>query len=575
MDRNLLLAIVLSVLIIVGFQYFFQSFTTPTPVNAPSKTEQLQKATKDVPHTVERAQTAKETTKSESEIISTGNTLTKDGKSVSTSEPIEESKIKIESPIYEAIVTNIGGKIVSFKLKNFTKTINGPELVNLVSPESGDTAAPSIRLTGSDEVFSDANLAYSLETKDTVINLSKPDDQKTIIFRGVSQSGLIVIKKFTFHAEKYRVDLSYVFENSSNHPRDYLITFPLRKSFYDDSQQFSWNSVEVLLDGVLKDYYFRDIKGDEELSGVVEWAGLGEAYFLKALIFAQRPAAKVTLLKPSKIDIAEILVRYGSIEIPVGGRSTETRVGLYLGPRQTDDLNAAGGNLGRALVFSNYQVLNIMSVYLMHFLRFINSGFSFMGLKIPGTGNFGVDIIILTLLIKILFIPLTHKSMKSMKRMQDLQPQIAKLKEKFKDDKSALNKATMELFRDNKVNPLGSCWPMFLQIPVFIALYQALSYAIELRHAPFVCIPSIYLCIQDLSAPDPYYVTPILMGGTMVLQQWMTPSAGDPMQKKMMLLMPVVFTYMFLSFPAGLVLYWLVSNVLSIGQQLLTNRLSR
>jgi YidC/Oxa1 family membrane protein insertase len=575
MDRNLLLAIVLSVLIIVGFQFFFQSFTTPTPVSAPSKTEQPQKAAKVEPLAVEKIQPARETTRSESEIKSTGNTATNEGKSVSAAEPIEESKIKIESPIYEAIVTNIGGKIVSFKLKGFRKTINGPELVNLVPPESGDTSAPSIRLTGSDEVFSDANLGYSYETKDTDINLSKPDDQKTIIFRGVSPSGLILIKKFTFYAEKYRVDLSYAFENPSNQSKDYLITFPLKKHFADDSMQFSWNSVEVLLDGVLKDYYFRDIKGDEELSGLVEWAGLGEAHFLKALIFSQRPAAKVTLLKPSTIDIAEILVRYGSIEIPVGGKSPETRLGFYLGPKQSDDLKVAGGNLGRALVYSNYQVLNIMSVYLMDFLRFTYSGFSLMGLKIPGTGNYGLGIIILTLLIKILFIPLTHKSMKSMKRMQDLQPEIAKLKEKFKDDKSSLNKATMELFRDNKVNPLGSCWPMFLQIPVFIALYQALSYAIELRHAPFVCIPSIYLCIQDLSAPDPYYVTPILMGGTMVLQQWMTPSAGDPMQKKMMLLMPVVFTYMFLSFPAGLVLYWLVSNILSIGQQLLTNRLSQ
>jgi YidC/Oxa1 family membrane protein insertase len=115
---------------------------------------------------------------------------------------------------------------------------------------------------------------------------------------------------------------------------------------------------------------------------------------------------------------------------------------------------------------------------------------------------------------------------------------------------------------------------MFLQFPVFIALYQALSYAIELRQAPFVCFPSIYLCINDLSAPDPYYVTPILMGVTMVLQQWMTPSAGDPTQKKMMMLMPVVFTWLFLNFPAGLVIYWLVNNVLSIAQQMITNRMA-
>jgi YidC/Oxa1 family membrane protein insertase len=161
-----------------------------------------------------------------------------------------------------------------------------------------------------------------------------------------------------------------------------------------------------------------------------------------------------------------------------------------------------------------------------------------------------------------------------MKRMQDLQPKMAKIKEKYADDRAAMNKATLELFKEHKVSPLGSCWPMLLQLPVFIALYQVLSYAIELRHAPFLCIPSIYLCINDLSAPDPYYVTPILMGGTMALQQWVTPSGGDPMMKKTMMLMPIVFTWIFLNFPAGLVLYWLVQNILTIVQQVITNKMA-
>jgi YidC/Oxa1 family membrane protein insertase len=261
------------------------------------------------------------------------------------------------------------------------------------------------------------------------------------------------------------------------------------------------------------------------------------------------------------------------VDLPQG-QPVPIDLSVYLGPKEERALSAAGENLPRALFYSNYKILDIVSEYLIAFLRFCNSGFTVAGIRIPGTHNYGWDIIILTVLIKILFIPLTHKSMKSMKRMQEIQPQIAKLKEKHKDDKAAINKATMELFREQKVNPLGGCWPMFLQLPVFIALYQALSYAIELRHAPFLCMPSIYLCINDLSAPDPYYVTPVLMGGTMVLQQWMTPTGGDPTQKKMMLMMPVVFTYLFLSFPSGLVLYWLVSNVLSIGQQLITNRMA-
>jgi YidC/Oxa1 family membrane protein insertase len=573
MDRNLLLAIVLSVLIIVGFQYFFSAFTPPTPVNAPSTVELTKRTETAAKKASEETKVLKEQGKTTPELSSTSAPESADQNVPGVQ--ATESLIKIETPKYEAVLTNIGGKIISFKLKDYTAKLGSPELVNLFPPEGPDTSEPTIRLTRSNEVFSDAKLVYTSDMKDSSVELDKAAPEKAVVFRGVSASGLVLSKKFTFHADNYLIDLSYVLENKSNEDRDYLVTLPLRKYFSDDSKQFSWNSVQVLLDGSLKDYYFKDVKGEEELSGHVEWAGLGEVYFFKALTFPRQPAAKVTFLKPTKEGVAEILVRCGSINIPAGGKSSETQVGLYLGPREADALQAAGANLGRALVYSNYQVLNIMSTYLMKFLRFFNSGFTLLGIKVPGTGNYGIDIIILTILIKILFIPLTHKSMKSMKRMQDLQPHIAKLKEKYKDDKSALNKATMELFRDNKVNPLGSCWPMFLQIPVFIALYQALSYAIELRHAAFLCIPSIYLCIQDLSAPDPHYVTPILMGGTMVLQQWMTPSAGDPMQKKMMLLMPVVFTYMFLSFPSGLVLYWLVSNMLSIGQQLLTNRLTR
>jgi YidC/Oxa1 family membrane protein insertase len=150
--------------------------------------------------------------------------------------------------------------------------------------------------------------------------------------------------------------------------------------------------------------------------------------------------------------------------------------------------------------------------------------------------------------------------------MKKVQPKLAKLKEKHKDDKARLNKEMMDLYHTHKVNPFGGCLPMLVQIPVFFALYRALMVAIELRHAPFV------FWITDLSAKDPYYVTPLIMGATMFLQQKMTPSTGDAMQAKMMLFMPIIFTFMFLNFPSGLVLYWLVNNILSIGQQYLVMR---
>jgi len=573
MDRNLVLAIVLSVAVIVGFQYFFQTFSPPPQEKAPESTARpVPESRKGDPSSPSQDQVTRPHQKAQEDVALTPGPI----KPLETAvpDPPKDRTIKIDSPFYEAILSSSGGRIVSFKLKRYRVLADAPELVNLFEPGGPDTAGPTIVLTTREETFSDSRLTYMIDLNENKVQLDSGAKSFVITMSAKTSIGLSIQKKFTFHAENYLVDFSFVLTSESGEDKNYLVTLPWKKVYRGEGEvQFAWNSVEILLNDQLKDYYFKNIKGDEEPSGRIRWAGLGDVYFFKALVFESQPANKVTLVKPANNEVAEILIRHGAVDVPAG-KSVETKLGIYLGPKQRDALLAAGSDLSQALFYSNYKILDIMSEYLMAFLRFSNSGFTIFGITIPGTHNYGVDIILLTFLIKILFIPLTHKSMKSMKRMQDLQPQIAKLKEKFKDDKAALNKATMDLFREQKVNPLGRCWPMFLQIPVFIALYQALSYAIELRHAPFVCIPSIYLCINDLSAPDPYYVTPIIMGGTMVLQQWMTPSAGDPMQKKMMLLMPVIFTYMFLSFPSGLVLYWLVSNILSIGQQLITNKMS-
>ena len=194
------------------------------------------------------------------------------------------------------------------------------------------------------------------------------------------------------------------------------------------------------------------------------------------------------------------------------------------------------------------------------------------------TRNYGIDIILLTILIKIIFYPLSVKSYKSMKNMQKLQPKLAQLREKYKNDKEKLNQEMMGIYKREGVNPLGGCLPMVIQIPVFFALYRVLMSAIEFRHAPFM------LWINDLAAPEniftlhvagyalPFRVLPLIMGVTMVIQQKMTPTGGDPMQAKMMMFMPIFFTFLFWGFPAGLVLYWLVNNVISIGQQYYINK---
>jgi YidC/Oxa1 family membrane protein insertase len=190
---------------------------------------------------------------------------------------------------------------------------------------------------------------------------------------------------------------------------------------------------------------------------------------------------------------------------------------------------------------------------------------NFFGSQLPGA-NYGVAIILLTVLVKLVFYPLSLKSMRSMKQMQALQPQLNALRAKLKPDPQRFQREQMELFRKHKVNPVGGCLPMVVQIPIFYALYLTLQYSVELQGAPFV------LWISDLSKKDPYYVLPILMGISMLIQQRMTPTVGDPRQAQIMLIMPVIFTFMFLEFPTGLVLYWLVNNLLSIAQQYAIDR---
>ena len=194
---------------------------------------------------------------------------------------------------------------------------------------------------------------------------------------------------------------------------------------------------------------------------------------------------------------------------------------------------------------------------IFYVLRFINEY----------THNYGVTIILLTMGIKMLFVPLQFKSYKSMKQMQMIQPRVLAVQEKYKDDRDKLNKELIKLYRDHKVNPVGGCLPMVLQMPVFVALFNILYMTIDLRQAPFVG------WITDLSVQDPYYVLPIIMGATMVIQQKITPTTMDPTQAKIMLVLPVFMTFLFVNFPAGLVLYWLTNNMLTIGQQVLTERL--
>jgi YidC/Oxa1 family membrane protein insertase len=234
-------------------------------------------------------------------------------------------------------------------------------------------------------------------------------------------------------------------------------------------------------------------------------------------------------------------------EIPAGATATAA-ARLYTGPEEQDKLKAVGPGLDLVV---DYGWLTVIAAPLFWVLEMFHTWL----------GNWGLAIIALTVLIKLVFFPLSAASYKSMARMKQVTPRLMKLKETYGDDRVKLNQAMMELYKQEKINPLGGCLPIVVQIPVFIALYWVLLASVELRQAPF------YGWIKDLSVPDPFYILPAIMMGSMIIQTKMSPTPPDPVQAKVMMIMPFAFGVMFFFFPAGLVLYWVVNNILSIAQQ--------
>jgi YidC/Oxa1 family membrane protein insertase len=284
-----------------------------------------------------------------------------------------------------------------------------------------------------------------------------------------------------------------------------------------------------------------------ERSGHVQWTAVQNKYYALAMIPRTSTGWSAIHQGSSALEYA-VALRW-----PLNGASTAVHFTVYTGPKELRQLTAldANGKSLAELVHYNYGWVRVLrpDVWLLRPLQWLYGV----------THNYGIAIIIITVIIKLIFYPLTVKSFKSMQAMQHLQPQMKRLQDMYKNDRQKLNEEMMKLYREQKVNPLGGCLPMIVQIPVFIALYQVLYTSIELRHAGFIW------WIRDLSAPD--HPMAIVMGASMVIQQWMTPMTGDPRQAKMMLFMPVIFTFMFLNFPVGLVIYWLVNNLLTIAQQ--------
>jgi YidC/Oxa1 family membrane protein insertase len=538
MDKRAILGIALSILVLVIYQDLVTRFY-PSPTQTPGPASEKQ----DI-----KSPEAKESPAETKDVAAVAETRSAPAK-VPAGAPGRD--IKVETENYVAVFTSRGGRLKSFQFKNYRVTAdkNSP-LVEMVQTAPGVPLPLGVRWQ-TPQPFDDSELVYSVQGGDLALS---GDGKANLQFQGQTSNGVVVTKSFTFSGSAYPIQM----EVSAKAPDgaapipEILITEKADHSKPNDDAPFE--GFIALVDNKIKRHSPDEAANGIELSGEVSWAGFGHTYFFFGLVPENSAAHKTSVRQ----DGAALI-------LAINGPSPSERATLFIGPKELEILKAVGKGLERAIDFGYFGFVSIPFLYLLHFFhRF--------------TGSYGLDIILLTILIKLLLAPLTHKSFVSMKAMQKLQPQMEKIKEKYGNDKEKLNKEIMELYRRNGVNPLGGCLPMVLQFPVFIGLYNALSTPIELRHAPF-------LWIKDLSRPDwqslpvaiggwqfGIPVLTILMGASMFIQQWMTPTAGDPNQRKIMMLMPLMFTFMFVSFPAGLTVYWLVNNLLTIAQQYWINR---
>jgi YidC/Oxa1 family membrane protein insertase len=481
--------------------------------------------------------------------------------------------VVIDTPLVEAAISPLGGRLASLRLKRY-RTEVGPESppLDMISLSAAGDLPLGTVLRGK-STWSDGDVLYTTSASSLRVAAG---ENANLVLHGATADGIAVEKTLRFSGDSYAFGLGL------------KVTEPADRGFTEaglrwthkpnlSTARYSFHGAEALVGGKLMHWSDGDLEQgvilpDPRNPGapppLIHWAGYSDTYFLSALVPREDDAVRLWLKKESDEVFSEILV-------PIASTAKEPYpFEVYAGPKDLHALELAGHHLQRTVD------LGWFSFVAEPMLRLLKLFHTF-------TGNYGLDVILLTVLVKLATVPLTQKSFRSMQEMQKLQPQMKRLQEKYADDRETLNKEVMELYRRHNVNPLGGCLPMIVQMPIFIGLYNALLSAVELRHAPFM------LWINDLSAPDRLPPVPhpplaviagtdiripvltLLMGVSMLVQQRMTPQTGDPTQQRMMMLMPLVFTVMFINFPSGLALYWLVNNVLTIAQQLFLQRAAK
>ncbi|GAA3963152.1 membrane protein insertase YidC [Allohahella marinimesophila] len=469
--------------------------------------------------------------------------------------------ISVTTDVLDLQIDPVGGRIIKAALLEYPISVNNETPLKLLQHGEGVTFLAESGLIGKDGFDTAKNGGkpnYAAEQTD--YELKEGEDQLTVELK-TERNGISVIKRYEFARNSYEINVSFIVDNQGTEPftANYFAKL-LRDRSADPTSSGGFGAVSYLggvisapeLDMPYEKLDFDDVDdGVESLTSDNGWIAILQHYFVTALIPQSEQASVFQARKRNG------LYMYGYVDpaFTVQPGSTETRSGkMYVGPKVLDRLDEVAPNLELTVDFG---WLWLIAKPLFVVLKFLHDHIF---------ANWGVAIILLTIGIKALFFKLSATSYRSMANMRRVTPELQRLREQHGDDRQRMSQAMMDLYKREKINPLGGCLPILVQMPVFIALYWVLLESVELRQAPF------FGWIQDLSLKDPYFILPLLMGATMFLQTKLNPTPPDPMQAKVMQLMPIIFTVFFLWFPAGLVLYWFVNNLLSITQQWIITR---
>lgn len=519
MERRALLATLLVVLIFLVWQYLFLGREAPTPPK------------KEAPLPIQEESPAPKIPPQPSRFTPTERL------------GLPEREVIVETDLLRVILSTRGGIAKSWQLKRYK--LEKGNLVELVAsfPPASSLAPLASWVEGEPRLP-----IYQVDKERLTLS---PTERGTITFTYVTPSGLRLERILSFRGDDYQVQVGLKVKNLGGGTSLVAPRLVWGPGFREDVNSKTITPT-TWADGRRVEQSLEKLQGEVVQEGRISWTALHDTYFAAALI-PLGEGAKAFIVKGEGGQPAVGLIGE-TRKLQPGGEVAAT-FAAYAGPKELDRLKAFGHDLDGLVNLGWFDFLARPALY---FLKFIHHY----------TGNYGIAIIALSVLIKLLSYPLTYKSLKSMQAMQQLQPKLAALKEKYKNNPKKMNEEMMELYKRHGVNPMGGCLPMLLQLPIFVAIYNVLAYSVELWRAPFDGY-----WITDLSAPDKPRLLPILMGVSMFVQQKMTPQAGDPKQAQLMLyMMPAMMTFVFWNLPSGLNLYWTVFNILSIGQQYLFNQ---